>query len=496
MLACSCLLACSAYDPRRAHIEPRAREDGGSDELDAAAPDASLRTNCEGADDYTLCAGPNSQGVCLEGQCTIVHCAAGHFDCDGDPQSGCEETLTSSAHCRACGASCALKHVQRSTCSPDPSAGPCLIDHGCAANEAGECRESSAAVGCEDGWADCDGVDANGCETSLRTLGNCGGCGTRCALSESEASCESGDCRSIGCKPNYADCGAGCVSLSDNPQHCGACDKQCAAPNRCAGGRCSAVLCAPGRADCNEDAADGCETDLTNASNCGACGTRCGPYAHAQAGCNANQCAVASCQAGFANCDGQVANGCETDLSAVGECGACGNDCAALPRVSSAQCSAGVCAALVCESGWGDCDGRADNGCEQALNTLDHCGSCSGGCSPAHATGECSTGTCKIAECSSGYDDCAGGAADGCEASLDTTNNCGACGRKCPSGQTCQNGGCACQSGSCPNGTECCNGVCIDTSGNCVPWPCIPGTTRDKNNCGSCGESCFGWCCA
>jgi hypothetical protein len=253
--------------------------------------------------------------------------------------------------------------------------------------------------------------------------------------------------------------------------------------------------CSPGRADCDEDAANGCETDLATAADCGSCGMRCGPYAHAQAGCNAGQCAIASCDAGFANCDGQVANGCETDLGAAADCGSCGNDCAALPRVTSAQCSAGACAVLACEAGWGDCDGRADNGCEQPLNTNDHCGSCSGVCAPAHGSGDCSTGSCKIAACASGYDDCAGGASDGCEAKLDSSKNCGACGRSCPSGQTCQNGGCACQSGSCANGTECCSGVCIDTNSHCVPWPCIPGTTRDKNNCGGCGVTCAGWCC-
>ncbi|HKP58095.1 MAG TPA: hypothetical protein VJV78_15290 [Polyangiales bacterium] len=498
-LACCFLVACSAYDAGLTKYKPRSsHEDGGQDDVDAGPtrmPDAAILSSCEGAEDYSICIGPSSQGVCISGECTIIHCEEGHFDCDGDAQSGCEETLTSSSHCRACGASCALKHVKSSVCAPDVGGGPCLIDHGCHDDELGDCRESSAAVGCEDGWGDCDGIDANGCETSLRSPSNCGSCGMTCTLASGEASCESGECKFVACKPTFADCGAGCISLSDNPQHCGACNSPCAAPNKCAGGRCSAAQCAANMADCDGNASNGCEADLTSAGNCGACGVKCGPYAQAQGGCNAGQCAITSCNAAYANCDGQRDNGCETNLGSVEDCGSCGNDCAALPRVTGAQCSAGKCASLVCEAGWGDCDGRSDNGCEQPLNTNDHCGSCSGTCNPAHAAGSCSTGSCKIASCSAGYDDCAGGVADGCEAALNGNANCGSCGNACPSGQTCQGGGCACNSGACADGNECCGGACVDTRSECVPWPCIPGTTKDKNNCGGCGVKCAGWCC-
>ena len=84
---------------------------------------------------------------------------------------------------------------------------------------------------------------------------------------------------------------------------------------------------------------------------------------------------------------------------------------------------------------------------------------------------------------------------DGCEASLDGDSNCGTCKNQCASGTICKGGGCSCSAGSCAAGTECCDGACVDTGGTCYPWPCIPGTAREKNNCGGCGMACALFCC-
>jgi hypothetical protein len=361
---------------------------------------------------------------------------------------------------------------------------------------ASDCVGNAAQNGCELGFGDCDGVAANGCETSLRTLSDCGACGVSCGQAGSQASCEAGKCTFTGCAEGFADCGSGCISLAGDPAHCGACDNVCpsATASKCAGGRCTSVTCTAGHADCNGKASDACEADLGLVATCGSCDVHCGPYANGTAGCSGEQCTL-TCSDGFADCNKNRDDGCETDLAQVTSCGACGMSCASLPHVASAQCAAGACTQLVCESGFGDCDGNPANGCEQALNTNDHCGTCAGTCSPANATGSCQSGSCAISACADRYDDCDGQVGNGCEASLDSSATCGGCKNACQGGTVCQNGGCTCSGTSCPSGQECCGGACIDTSGKCYPWPCIPGTARDKNNCGGCGTQCVTWCC-
>lgn len=76
----------------------------------------------------------------------------------------------------------------------------------------------------------------------------------------------------------------------------------------------------------------------TDVNNCGACGTVC-PADNGTATCTAGSCQIALCHAGFANCDGLAANGCETNLlTDVGSCGLCGNMCA-----PGQACVSGTC---------------------------------------------------------------------------------------------------------------------------------------------------------
>lgn len=61
----------------------------------------------------------------------------------------------------------------------------------------------------------------------------------------------------------------------------------------------------------------------------GCAGASCDPckLPHASAGCNAGACAIASCAQGSADCDDLAQNGCESDLTTTGSCGACGVKC-------------------------------------------------------------------------------------------------------------------------------------------------------------------------
>ncbi|MEO6573905.1 MAG: hypothetical protein ABIP89_08700, partial [Polyangiaceae bacterium] len=81
-------------------------------------------------------------------------------------------------------------------------------------------------------------------------------------------------------------CGAGkkscfgqCVSTLDplygcDSTSCAACALGRASAT-CAGGACGVGTCDPGYFDCNKVAADGCETDLSQASHCGTCNSVC-----------------------------------------------------------------------------------------------------------------------------------------------------------------------------------------------------------------------------
>jgi hypothetical protein len=147
------------------------------------------------------------------------------------------------------------------------------------------------------------------------------------------------------------------------------------------------------------------------------------------AGCAMGACTVATCNAGFGNCDGNAANGCETPTgNSPMHCGACGAACT-LPNATP-RCEAGRCAIASCNTGFADCDNDPSNGCEVDTRTT-----------AAHCGGNCG-GTCR---------------------NLNTDNtNCGACGIACGSGTTCVNG--ICESTTCLP-TRPCSGTACDQCG-------------------------------
>ncbi|MBI4042884.1 MAG: hypothetical protein HY391_05350 [Deltaproteobacteria bacterium] len=120
------------------------------------------------------------------------------------------------------------------------------------------------------------------------------------------------------------------------------------------------------------------------------------------------------CLRGTANCDGNPSNGCETLLSEdENNCGECGNICSFAH--ATAECSAGSCAMGVCDPDFGDCDKDPSNGCEAPLNTTTNCGACGALCDLANASESCETGTCTLVSCDAGFGDCDGDPSNGCE---------------------------------------------------------------------------------
>lgn len=97
-----------------------------------------------------------------------------------------------------------------------------------------------------------------------------------------------------GCPEGFAMCvGTTCNNILTSRMWCGSCRTLCGPLSECFGGRCvtrsSGVSCEPGRGDCDGEAANGCETDtFTSREHCGGCGRSCTPSMR----CVAGSCAL------------------------------------------------------------------------------------------------------------------------------------------------------------------------------------------------------------
>lgn len=178
------------------------------------------------------------------------------------------------------------------------------------------------------------------------------------------------------------------------------------------------------------------------------------------------------------------------------------------------------CGAVVCSAASKNC---AAKGCVAIDDPLYGCGSTT--CTPcggSNATLKCTSGACAIAACHTGWADCDGSAANGCESDLSLPTSCGSCGVVCGAGKVCTPTGCA---SSCPAPLTDCGGACVNLSttlshcGSCsrscaaaaiteaptcvagvCGTTCAPGYTmcagtcvdllRDNAHCGKCGQAC------
>jgi hypothetical protein len=337
--------------------------------------------------------------------------------------TGCEtDTRASLAHCGACGSVCALP------------------------NAATECAAGRCAVSaCAEGFADCNGVTADGCEVDLRASpSNCGACASACAAANGMPGCVAGRCVVASCSAGFVDCDMGAangceVDVTSDARNCGVCGGACGVAQVCSSGACRAG-CVAGLTVCGAS----CVDLRASAANCGACGRACPTRANASATCTNGGCGLA-CNVNFGNCDGEGTNGCETDLrTAVGHCGGCGRRCP-MGGNSAAGCTMGACT-LSCSFGWANCDGNPSNGCEVfPASDARNCSRCGRACSSINNTQpNCTLGLCvQSGACLPGYGNCDILGLNGCERSLlSDGNNCGACGRRCSGGQTCRGGTC------------------------------------------------------
>ncbi|MDB4932683.1 MAG: hypothetical protein JWM10_5167, partial [Myxococcaceae bacterium] len=223
------------------------------------------------------------------------------------------------------------------------------------------CTDDASCAG-NAGGAVCE-VASGRCVQCLATADTCAA-GSYCVAGSNV--CAAGCRNDEGCAAGVGDAGAAPGRRCDvATRACVECvtDEHCPSGTLCVGSTCvvgctAARACPTGQTCC----AGACVDPLANTSHCGACDNRC-TLAHAAPACMNGVCAVMTCTAPYDDCDASAANGCETDtLNDVAHCGGCGMACAARAR-SAASCAAGRCA-YACDAGFADCDGSAANGCE------------------------------------------------------------------------------------------------------------------------------------
>ena len=274
-----------------------------------------------------VCRTSGNASACLPGCSDDTRCGAGQKCCD----AACTDVSKEVAHCGACNHACALPHA-----TPVCKLGSCEI---------GRCSPS---------WQDCNQTAADGCEVNVHfDVQNCASCGGACVLPNAVPACGLEGCYVAACSYGWENCDSsdknGCeIEVVSDIKNCGACGMSCATVSRaqiaCITGACVVQSCTMGFGNCNGIYNDGCEIALLNdKNNCGKCGLACGQgqicvngqcdcpvcsYANAKAACVGKQCVIDSCLNGFANCDGNTANGCETPTGANSKnCGGCGIVC-------------------------------------------------------------------------------------------------------------------------------------------------------------------------
>jgi len=104
----------------------------------------------------------------------------------------------------------------------------------------------------------------------------------------------------------------------------------CSAGLVCVSERCA---CPPPQSLC----ATGCVDTRDDLANCGGCSVVCPERPNAARQCTMGTCGAA-CNPGFADCDANADNGCETPTGTMTDCGGCGMACAA-----GQACRAGAC---------------------------------------------------------------------------------------------------------------------------------------------------------
>ncbi|MFT6398728.1 MAG: hypothetical protein ACJAYU_003490 [Bradymonadia bacterium] len=258
---------------------------------------------------------------------------------------------------------------------------------------------------------------------------------------------------------------------------------------------------------------------MSEPDNCGGCSLTCTP-ANAAGLCVEGICNISACNAGFGDCDGNDANGCETEIASTNGC----TDCAASGGVDGAACGPCGSGAWACQpDGSTVCQGGAPAG---EVNACGGCGSLDD--IPGEPCGTCEMGawacfdtltlTCvgdRGADAYNSCGECVG--SDVCEIG-DTESRPAACADAAPESRicdascrwgswTCGDPAAVCTAGQVEDETQACGGceegeqtrtrTCAGDGSEWNPWSawgscrteaeCEPAASDDESqSCGSC----------
>ena len=398
--------------------------DGGTEDLSGAV----CSTNPDDCPAGSYCTGL----VCVPGCKSDSDCPksdAGLGACDKTTHT-CQDCAVNSDCGSAAGAACCNKHCVNTKSDP-------LNCNGC-------------GVACSGAETQC----CNGaCSNPNADPNNCGGCGTVCnTLNASSASCGGGMC-SWTCNAGFAHCTAGNTGCDTNLGGSGKklCGAVCVASASC----CTSSDCTtpPAPIACYASGVcSGVGGTCSYAVKAGSkvCGATC---CNAINGTCTATCTL-TCNSGYADCDGDPSNGCETNLAGAGKklCGSvciaigtcCSNaDCMTPPTPATCYATAGncpapggtcsytenagsqICSTTCCNAIHGTCTGTCGLNCTSGFFDCNNASAdgCETGCSPAHATGGCAGGACAIGSCTSGFFDCNNNVSDGCECGTSCCTN-------------------------------------------------------------------------
>jgi len=288
----------------------------------------------------------NARSVCTDGQCKLT-CNTGYADCNGILDDGCEQILDDVENCGACGHVCPTGEPCRDiapfvpigkcgcpdgqtwcgsacvdldssdancgacghVCPPPPDDAPALGDHmhyGCIEGQCGSPKCDDPSNFPPRGWANCNQDTGDGCESNVfADPNNCGTCGHVCPPGEICAILTPNNVVGCACAPGLTRCTqdsnpgfASCVDILTDIENCGACGARCDGSDGviCDNGVC-VQLCPTGFADCNGDPRDGCETNtMTDPYHCGDCTTQCDVGLPQP--CQGGKCWTKDCDAG------------------------------------------------------------------------------------------------------------------------------------------------------------------------------------------------------
>ena len=339
-------------------------------------------TNCGACG--TTCTFPHASATCDDGVCTLGACDAGFADCDGDPDTGCEQDVRGDpAHCGACEHACEAPPHGSATCANSTCGFTCDPDfHACGES----CVSNDDSAHC--------GASCTPCPTSICSPATCDG--TTCGRAPIASCCE-----------QDSDCGDSdaCTTDTCGPDHI--CQH-------------SAVVCTSG---------DPCQDPVCDP------GSGCATVDH----CAADQVCIAA--GGQAICCPET-----RPLWDGVQCGECTQDdlsrCAEPPPNATVTCSTQGTCRVVCLPGWGTCGHDAATCSTNLQADADHCG----GCWQACASGQvCLDGVCGLV-CGSDFCAVTSDTPDCCGTQCTNTQtdsaNCGACGQTCANNEPCGSATC------------------------------------------------------